>query len=936
MIVAAGAIALLAGAAFDAGAGIVSPRQGGALPESFVELKARSRRAFTLKHGWIERRSAQVLGDARFRPFFSPPATALRSPETALSGHFAMPVVMGLYSNVSTPPVTASAVSNVLFGSLASGTLRDYYHDMSFNLFDVSGTVFDWVSLAHTEDYYINGLYRGIDTDSSKTGNMIKELADALDPTVDFGSFDNDGPDGVPNSGDDDGFVDVLLVVHPTWGAECDYSLHMWSHSFTYSGWPVSGGQPYSTNDAAANGGTIKIDDYIIVPALSCEGTKIIEIGVICHEFGHVLGLPDLYDYDGGSSGIGYWGLMGAGNWNTPESPAYLECWSREQLGWLNPIDIDWRSQQLSLWPIETTADAVRMVLPTRRFKRQLYSAGEYGLLCGYPTAEALKRGWPGSDGYGNGWNESLFHEFSVNASRPVTLAYDVRFDTETNYDFGKLLLEAGGGVETLAVYTGTGSRHESIDLGSHLPAGAVTFTVRFLFQSDFSASDEDGGYNSASGRSFAIDDMSLTGGGLVYAADFQLDSGGWRQGSAPAEYILAENRRRRGFDGELMGEGLLIWHAENSILYSYLGNSGGASNAATRGLVVEEADGLGNLTKSSYNGGNYGDAGDPFPGSTGNTSYGPTTNPRSETNGGVATPVAITGITLGAPTCAALFKAGMPAPTIAEVVPATIDKETETEAALDVRGAWMRYPSTVSLALGADTVEATETVWLGEERVIAAVSTDRLYAGDWDLVVRGGDGQIGSAASAVFVQSVFESARVTAGRDYLRPEWVLRDRPDIRGCILFRSENGGAFIALTDTLREGSGTFAYRDSTVLPAVPYSFKIAVYLNGGREEIYMLIGPYRVERLPFIVDQNYPNPFNGGTTISFFVPAARRVTIEVFDAAGRLVQRVADREYGRGDHAIAWDPADRGVRAGIYFCRVKSLGDERVIKLIYVP
>jgi len=62
-------------------------------------------------------------------------------------------------------------------------------------------------------------------------------------------------------------------------------------------------------------------------------------IGTICHELGHVLGLPDLYDTSVNSAaGIGEWGLMGSGNWQRQTSPAYMSAWSRYQLGFINPI----------------------------------------------------------------------------------------------------------------------------------------------------------------------------------------------------------------------------------------------------------------------------------------------------------------------------------------------------------------------------------------------------------------------------------------------------------------------------------------------------------------------------------------------------------------------------------------------------------------------
>ncbi|MDZ7779086.1 MAG: hypothetical protein U5R14_03995 [Gemmatimonadota bacterium] len=67
-------------------------------------------------------------------------------------------------------------------------------------------------------------------------GNFIYQAVQQVlesDPDFDWGRFDNDGPDGIPNSGDDDGYVDALAVMHPTPGAECDGDLsRIWSHKW--------------------------------------------------------------------------------------------------------------------------------------------------------------------------------------------------------------------------------------------------------------------------------------------------------------------------------------------------------------------------------------------------------------------------------------------------------------------------------------------------------------------------------------------------------------------------------------------------------------------------------------------------------------------------------------------------------------------------------
>ena len=60
----------------------------------------------------------------------------------------------------------------------------------------------------------------------------------------------------------------------------------------------------------------VKVNKYTIQPELYGTGTSISTIGVFAHEFGHALGLPDLYDTDYTSEGVGNWSLMAGGSWN--------------------------------------------------------------------------------------------------------------------------------------------------------------------------------------------------------------------------------------------------------------------------------------------------------------------------------------------------------------------------------------------------------------------------------------------------------------------------------------------------------------------------------------------------------------------------------------------------------------------------------------------
>ena len=916
-------------------AGIVPPKAGGPLPETYYKLKGQSKDAFSLKHAWIAKAKRlkhkrdgilyEVGIEGRHR-FLS---------STALKGILRIPVVSALYADTPTQPIDTGELQKELFsGPWPTGTLSDYYREVSLSNFIVTGNVYDWIRLQHDESYYTGVIYQGLVPGQSKTGELIRECIDALDPSVDFGLYDNDGPDGIPNSGDDDGFVDVLIVAHSTIGAECSNTAHMWSHSWHYSSWPESGGESYQTNDPSANGGFIKVDDYIILPSLSCEG-HLIEIGVFCHELGHTLGLPDLYDGYGGA-GIGYWGLMGAGNWNTPDTPAHMCAWSKEQLGWIVPKLCDWHTLRLNLEPVEEGGDVVKLVLPTRRFRRRYsYSLGSYALICGYNEAEANVRGMPGSEGYGNGWNEKLTHQFAVDGDRPVRLRYSAIFDMESDYDFGCLLLERGASVDTIRSYTGKGFAAEDITLDDFLPDGSCTFSLSFVFLSDQNYSDEDGFYDSAPGRAFNIDNIYLSGGGLDYSCDFEEDAGGWRDVSPPAEYFLLANREPFGFDAHIPGTGLLIWHAENSIAYSSLGNTGGQSNRQTRGVLLEEADGRFNLITPESEGGNKGDRGDPFPGSSGNRLFASTTTPSSANNGGQATPVVVSNVSLYGGDVSAICRGGMPAPAIDSVSPDTVYAEADTLEAIDIRGSGVIFGAEVFLVSGSDTVEAEKVDWLGEMRVIAHFPLCKLYSGSWSVAVRSGDGQTAVLRDALFVHSLFSGVDVKAGIDFIYIKWNVNEPQNVTGSLLFRSMNGGRFVLLTnDTLRASNGAFEYRDYSVLPGNAYSYMIETFLEGGEERTLLLSGPFLVANLPFKLWQNYPNPFSLSTRIEFFVPSRLPVSVNIYDISGRLVKELGRTVYRRGAYHIDWTPRP-ALSSGVYLCVFRVGTGTHVLKLVYL-
>jgi hypothetical protein len=71
----------------------------------------------------------------------------------------------------------------------------------------------------------------------------------------------------------------------------------------------------------------------------------------------------------------------------------------------------------------------------------------------------------------------------------------------------------------------------------------------------------------------------------------------------------------------------------------------------------------------------------------------------------------------------------------------------------------------------------------------------------------------------------------------------------------------------------------------------------------------------------VLKQNYPNPFNPQTTISYSLPKASLVTIDIYDLLGRKLETLFDGKKDAGSYSIIWDASERS--SGIYFCRIKA-------------
>lgn len=370
----------------------IGRRNGVEAPAWIRRELARNPSAFEFRHAWkpdlrrVQEARARLAArgiDARAVPT----RTAARY-EAAVSGVYRVPTLTVLFANTPAEPYPYTDLQARLYdGPSATLTLSGFYDEMSRGVFDLRGTVFPWVRLSQPDTYY-----EGTENGSvPELGELIAEAVDSLDATVDFSVYDRNA----------DGKVDFIAIIHPEPGGECR-TENIWSHRWTYSS--ASGtGAPLPTDDG------VVIEDYVIQPAFDCDGATPVPIGVFAHEFGHALGLPDLYATDYSNGGIDLWGLMGAGNYNRPESPAHLSAYSKSVLGWIPVVTVDADTTGVALEDAATTGVAIRIDIPAAAT-----SNVEYFLL--------ENRQGGGSDRYVRGTGLLIWHvDSTVIANRSPT-----------------------------------------------------------------------------------------------------------------------------------------------------------------------------------------------------------------------------------------------------------------------------------------------------------------------------------------------------------------------------------------------------------------------------------------------------------------------------------------------------------------------------------
>jgi M6 family metalloprotease-like protein len=198
----------------------------------------------------------------------------------------------------------------------------------------------------------------------------VKAAIEAADPYVDFRRFDTDGNGGLSRA--ELSLVVITAGYESSYGGyKPTYSPANWGHRWSLGNFndgigvvpaPVVDGVQVA--DYAFDGGYASFGEWM--QSTSSNGHRS-TIGVMVHELGHdILGLPDLYDTDGSSAGVGGLCLMGSGSWGCEppcyggELPVLLSAWARTVTEITRPRDV-LGAEMVRLLPAVTAGDVVRL-----------------------------------------------------------------------------------------------------------------------------------------------------------------------------------------------------------------------------------------------------------------------------------------------------------------------------------------------------------------------------------------------------------------------------------------------------------------------------------------------------------------------------------------------------------------------------------------------
>ena len=447
----------------------------------------------------------------------------------------------------------------MMFGTGES--FKDFYLKQSNGRFLAKGDVSDWVTVPYNEARYgaknnADGYWNYVKDTATAWYNAQKAAgksdADIKTYLAQFDKVDRYDYDGDGNFNEPDGYIDHFQAIHAGEGEEAGGGAQgvnaIWSHRWyafsnqagvTGPDFNKLGGVPLGTSG-------MWIGDYTTEPENG-------GLGVFSHEFGHDLGLPDLYDTNGGDNSTAFWTLMSGGSWlNRGEdsigtTPGYMGPWEKLQLGWLDyktvPFgeDTTVKLSQADLATQSGSAQALVVPLPERTVTSDRN------------TPHSGKAEW--WSGFGDNLNSTLTRTVDLTGAKTsASISAWVQGNLEKDYDYLYGEVSTDNGATWAQVGTPVNDvfawAQKSWDLSAYKGQ-----TVQFRFRVA-----TDGGVSSEA----FIDDVAVTTDGVAGTVDdVESGAGAWTAkggfsvidgttSKQVQDFYLAENRVYSGYDSTL------------------------------------------------------------------------------------------------------------------------------------------------------------------------------------------------------------------------------------------------------------------------------------------------------------------------------------------------------------------------------------------------
>ncbi|MGW0734159.1 immune inhibitor A domain-containing protein [Streptomyces sp. NPDC002851] len=458
-------------------------------------------------------------------------------------------------------------------------SMKKYYEKQSSGRYSVDGEVSDWVKVEWNEARYGSN-YCG-DTNCANVWDAVRDgtnqwaadqkAAGKTDEEIkaqlsqydqwDRYDFDEDGEFNEP-----DGYIDHFQIVHAGedesagGGAEGENAL--WAHRwYAYGSDAGKTGPEENKAGGTQIGGTgIWVGDYTMQPENG-------GLGVFAHEYGHDLGLPDLYDTSGkGENSTGFWSLMSSGSWlgrgkdSIGDLPGDMTAWDKLQLGWLDYDTAKAATESRhKLGPAEfqtKNKQALVVELPAKSVTTTITK-----------PVEGSQQWWSGS---GDDLKNTLARPVDLTGKSKASLDLSGWWDIEENYDYAYVEVSTDGGANYTPIdgtadgkpiprdggdkpaLTGVSETYKKLNFPLDAYAGQK-IDLRFRYQTD-------GG---VAGKGFTADAISLTADGeKLFEDGAEADDNGWtaKGFSRIAEsftkdypqYYIAENRQYVSYDKTL------------------------------------------------------------------------------------------------------------------------------------------------------------------------------------------------------------------------------------------------------------------------------------------------------------------------------------------------------------------------------------------------